>query len=259
MTHVWLGFFRAVKGLAVGFPTVKFRPVGDYRGDMSDHDEIRERIRRRLAELGMSDAELSKRIGKNDGWAHDYLRAKQPSPRRLPMETAMDIARALDLPSADLGVHTPHIVAHPRGMAEESNAEPWTPPAGHFLVPASQQITYYRMSDNSLDQDERRIRAGSILAFRLGGVRAPDLRLGDIVWCQTIDRDDPMRSLGSLVGMWIPPNKVASNSSGANWIYSTDDTEAKRQLIVRGVMMGVVAIDQAPARAGPTHRPSAPQ
>jgi len=104
----------------------------------------------------------------------------------------------------------------------EPNAEPYVPGDDDIIRPLD-NIGYFRMRDASLDQHERRIMPGDILAFDLTKTKSSEIEPGRIVVANLADRLDIMRPRGTVMMQFIPPNKLITNSSGPNRIISLDD------------------------------------
>lgn len=185
--------------------------------------------------LGLSKRQLSLKLRKGQTYIHDYL--VDETPRDLPYELKLLVAEILGMSLRELGIAA--IADEPRsrrqGMAE-SDAEPWTPPPGHFLS-STPHIAYFKQSTRSLDQHARQIMPGQVLAFDLNRVDPADIRDGEIVVVQKYDKHELTRGLGTIIRQFVPPNKLITNSSEVNEILSIDDATLPFELVIKGVYL----------------------
>lgn len=183
-------------------------------------DKIRRRIIERLDEMHRSQSWLSGQIGKHRGYFHDYL--EKGSPRDLAYEDKLKVARVLQVNAHEFGIETGHHAASQASGFTEPNADVYTPGNDDIIRPMD-NIGYFKMRDNSLDQHERRIMPGDVLAFDLTKTKASEIEAGRIVVANLADKLNVMRGRGTVMLQFIPPNKLITNSSAQNTILSIDD------------------------------------
>lgn len=198
-------------------------------------DPIRQRVRARIAERGISMASLSRALHQHSGYVFEWLSGKQAA---MPYENRLEMARLLDLEPKDVGVaNMVERASQPKGLAED--AEPYTPPDGHYLA-RSPHIAYFRMKSVALDQHPRRILPGALLVFDLNRSNPADVPPMAIVVAQLYDRRELTRSFGTVIRQFVPPNKLITNSTGPNEIISLDDETAPFEAVIKGTFLSVV-------------------
>lgn len=200
-------------------------------------EKIRDNLRKGLAKAGVSEFWLSKQLGKNDAYINQFLAGRQ---KALPYEVRIRIAELLDMALADLDISNAiGAAAHPRQGLAESDAEPYTPPAGSYLA-SSPHIAFFRMRSKCMNQHPERIMPGHLLAFDINRVNIADMQSGTVVIAQRMDRAELLKSHGTIVRMYIAPNKLITNSSETNEIISLDDETLPYVLVIRGALLSVV-------------------
>lgn len=154
---------------------------------------------------------------------------------KLTLEWIMRLATALSIPPSEL---LSGADGHPvTGLAE--NAALFEPPTGHALQPI-EHVAYLRILTDDLDQHPEGITRNSILAFDLNQVDLAQVKPGRVVLFGLFDKLELGKSHGRLIGQFLPPNKVCSNSSRANWIVNIDDPTLPYEPVLRGVLKYVV-------------------
>ena len=201
-------------------------------------DEIRRRIEKRLEELGKSQSWLSQALDHNRAYIHQYI--KTGSPRDLPYDVKLKVAELLQMSPRDLGIASieSRHGAPPRGMRED--AEPFVPKPGGMLA-HSPTIGYFTMRSAALDQAQPTpIRPGQILAFDLNRNDPTKIPSGKIVVVSLLDKRELARTHGVLIRIFMPPNKLLTNSEGANEILSIDDPSLPWEPVIRGTLLSVL-------------------
>ena len=197
-------------------------------------DKIRQQIETRMKDLGLSESEVSKRLGKNRAYMNQYLGGTQLT---LPYEVKAALAEILEMRLADLGAKPIH--GNSSVLLTESEADPYTPPPGSFLVPGP-QVAFFKQQSLSLDQHPERLRIGDIAIFDINQSNPANIPTGKIVWVQMLDKRDFLKSLGSILRQFIAPNKLITNSSAMNEIISLDDESLPYEPIIKGTLLSVV-------------------
>lgn len=199
--------------------------------------DVRQVIANRLRELGRSESWLSLELKKNRGYINEFMGG---SPRDLPYEIKLKVADLLSLKPQDLGISPIAPAAAPGGFGED--AEPYEPPRAHFLA-TTQHIAFFKMKTHALDQHEKRIKPGDILAVDLNRSRASEIPSGKVVVAQRYDKQDLTKSHGTIIRQFIAPNKLITNSSVANEIVSIDDPSLPYEIVIKGMMISVVSAE----------------
>lgn len=202
-------------------------------------DEIRDRIRDRMAATGISKRALSLKLHRAATYMHDYL--EKGSPEDLDLETKLKLAEILAMPPNELGINSAIVAALPApragGLAED--AEPYHPPKGSFLAD-SPHIAFFRQKSHSLDQHEKRILPGDLLAFNLNHVEPATIATGTVVVVNLLDKHDFAKGHGTITRQFIAPNKLITNSSRANDIISLDDPTQPWEAVIKGTLLSVI-------------------
>ena len=199
-------------------------------------DEIRRAISDRLKAKGLTESEVSIRLGKNRAYMNQYLNGTQ---QKLPLDVRLKLAEIIEMTPQDLGVPD---LARPSSVVTTglaSDAEPYTPPANHWLA-RSPHIAYYRVLSKALDQHPERIMPGHILAFDTSRTRVPEMISGTIIVAQLVSRPGMSREHAIVIRQYIAPNKLITNSSGENEIISLDDSVSPYEPRIAGVLLSVV-------------------
>lgn len=200
-------------------------------------DRIRDNLRRAMARAGKSEFALSKALGRNEAYINQYLASRQ---KTLPHEVRVRIAELLKMPPDEMDILlVSDPAAAPRPGLSESDAEPYTPPPGSYLAP-SQHIAYFRMRSRALDQHPERIMPGHLLAFDINRVGVAEMATGTVVLAQLMDRHEMLKGHGTVVRVFMAPNKLITNSSGPNEIVSLDDEALPYIIVIRGVLLSVM-------------------
>ena len=193
-------------------------------------DEIRQRVAARMKEKGISANALSGRLQRGSTYIAEWLSEKKD---KIPYEMKLAIAEELDMDPVDLGVSivdTRPLGVHGGGLSED--AEAYQPSAASPLsrVP---HIAYFRMRSRALDQFESPILPNDLLAFDLNAV---DPVAGKVVVAQCYDKRELTRSLGTIIRVFMAPNKLVTNSSGENEILRIGDTSLPYEIVIKGTM-----------------------
>lgn len=197
--------------------------------------DLRALIPARLRELDRSMSWLSEQLGKNRAYIQQFI--ERGSPRELDDDQVVEIARLLQMKPEQLGVRQLKARRAEPGLHE--NADPYDPPERSFLAKRS-NIGYFRMRDQSLDQHEPKIDARDVIVFDMSAAAVAGKKSGQVVVAQLVDRKDELRSLGTAILVYIAPNKLITNSSGDNFILSTDDASLPFDVQIRGVFLSLL-------------------
>lgn len=198
--------------------------------------DLRALIPARLRELDRSMSWLSEQLGKNRAYIQQFI--ERGSPRELDDDQIVEIARLLHMKPEQLGVR--QLKARTRSeVGLHDNAEPYDPPERSFLVKRS-NIGYFRMRDQSLDQHDPKIDARDVVVFDMSAGAVAARKSGQVVVAQLVDRKEPLRSHGTAILIYIAPNKLITNSSGDNFILSTEDPTLPFDVQIRGVFLSLL-------------------
>jgi hypothetical protein len=209
---------------------------------MHDSDDIRRLVERRLGELRLKSAEVSRSLGQNRGYLFDYIR--KGTPKVMDTETKLLLADRLQLPPQALGVPQTVIAAratHPGGFSDD--AEPYRP--GPNLAAPPPHIAMFRVTGKALDQHPRGLTPGKVIGININDVDPAHIQPGAIVIAQLYDRAELTRCHGTVLRQFLPPNKLTTNSSETNEIFGFDDPGNPFIAVIKGTLAWV--LDDAPA------------
>lgn len=217
-----------------------------------DSDEIRRFIEARLEELGLDAAVVSVKIGKNRGYLYDYLRKR--SPKRMPDETKVKLAKHLKAPPTKLGVvpwggrfSATHGVVG--GFADDA-----VPYQGPSFATFPSHLAPFTVKSRSLDQHPRRIVPGMVLVMNLTVVDPAEIELGKIVVAQLYDRDELTKCHGTVIRQFLPPDKLVTNSSETNEIIALDDPNLPYIAVIKGALEHIwIDVRENGNRQGDSH------
>lgn len=199
-------------------------------------DEIRRRISKRLEEQGRSQSWLSLQLKKNRAYIYQYLNSGLPAD--LKFEDKLKIADLLQMDKRELGIAETVNVLEPALPAAgfSDDAAPYDASGQPFLV-ATPHFTYFEMKSRALDQMSSPILPGQILVFDINATDPTKIETGKIVVAQLYDKSDLTRSHGTVIRMFLAPNKLVTNSSQTNEIISLDDPSLPFEPVIKGVMV----------------------
>lgn len=206
---------------------------------MQDSNAIKDLIKERARELKVELADLSKRLGKKRGYLHDYL--ERGSPKAMPVELKIRLARELKIPPHRLGVSFANF---PRPSGRESDVEPYLDVVEFAHLPPN--MAPYRVVTNVLDKSyPKRIVPGAILIVNMDFPNSKPLTRGDIVLAHVYDRTHS-EPYAIVLREFVPPDFLATTSSGPNEIMALDDEENE----FRFEIIGMVHHQYFPLRRG---------
>lgn len=209
---------------------------------MEDSDEIRGLVERKLEELKLEAAEVSRRIGRGRTYLFDYIVKR--SPKVMPDEQKLLLAPIIAVQPAQLGVFSsPKTMRRIRtGMAEDDVAD-YVP--GPDTPVAPPHIVMKRILNRALDQHPRRLVPNKVVAFNTRLADPKAIEAGAVVWAQLAQRSDPLTHRGSVIRQFLPPDKLVTNSSEANEIMSLDDEARDLVAVIMGTMIPYVIDDMS--------------
>ncbi|ADJ24821.1 transcriptional regulator, XRE family [Hyphomicrobium denitrificans ATCC 51888] len=199
-------------------------------------DRIRKNLADGLKQKDMSMAELSRRLGRNDAYVQQFISGKQQS---IPYEERILAAEILDM-SPDLldAAHQMAARAQPTEFREDATL--YVPKPGHFLSTMPKHYLSLKQESTSLDQHPERIRKGDVMIFDLNASDPAKIPPLTIVAVQLCSRKELTKSLGTATLVFIPPNKLITNSSEFNEIISMDDETLPYVPVIRGSFVSVI-------------------
>lgn len=200
-------------------------------------DQIRKNLEDALKTRGVSMAELSRKLQRNEAYVQQYLRGKQNS---LPYEERLTIAGFLDMKPHLLGVAEPQQRARQIGQGLSEDAEAYVPPRGHYLSSAPAHYWMLTQKSGSLDQHSERIRKGDVLIFDLNKSNPAKIPALTIVAAQLCSRAELTESLGTATRLFVPPNKLITNSAEFNEIWSLEDDTLPFVPVIRGSFVSII-------------------
>lgn len=206
---------------------------------MEDSDDIRGLIERRLLELGLDHAVVSRQIGKGRTYLHDYFVKR--SPKSMAIEQKLLLAPILGLSPAQLGVGPSQPFRQVGGFADD-DIEDYV--AGPDSPIPPQHIVLKRIVNRALDQHPRGLVPGKVIPFNTRLIDPATIEPGSVVWVQLAKRSDPLVHAGSIIRQFLPPNKLVTNSSETNDIMSLDDVGRDLVASIMGTMVSYLIDDQ---------------
>ncbi|ADJ22986.1 hypothetical protein Hden_1173 [Hyphomicrobium denitrificans ATCC 51888] len=196
---------------------------------MQDSNAIKELIKERARELDLELADLSKRLGKKRGYLHDYL--ERGSPKAMPVDLKIRLATELKIPPHRLGVSFANF---PRPSGRASDVEPVVDVAEFAHMSAN--MAPFRVLTNVLDKSHpKRILPGEILIVNMDEPSSRQLARGDIIIAYVYDRAHP-DPYATVLREFIPPDFLATTSSGPNEIMALNDPDNEFRFEVVGVV-----------------------
>lgn len=201
-------------------------------------DEIRRSIEAAIKAKGLSESEVSRRLGKNRAYINQFLDGTQ---QRLPLEIKVHLADILGMSPQQLGIAVAAVAGgqQPNAGGFAEDAEAYIPPKGHYLA-ATQHRAIFRQKSRSLDQHPERILPGHLLVFDLNRVKQSEIPSGSVVVVSLYDNHDLARSHGTITRQFIAPNKLITNSSELNEIISLDDPALPWEAVIKGTLLSVI-------------------
>lgn len=152
----------------------------------------------------------------------------------LTQEWMMRLAEALGIEQRDLLIEP-----YGAGSGFEDNVVPYIPGPFDALKPI-EHVGYFRPTNADLDEHPDRITSESVLVFDLNAVDIDKVKPGNICLFGLYDKSELLKSHGRLIGQYLPPNKLTSNSRSANWIIRLDDANLMYTMVLKGVMTHVM-------------------
>lgn len=199
---------------------------------MRDSDQIRRRIEDRLNELGLEAVQVSQELGFNRGYLHDYFR--KGTPKVMPAETKVKLAQRLRISPADLGVSGFTPTVRPSGFFDD--VKPYTVDRADFPP----HIVLFEIQSRALDNHPHSIIPGRLAAININKTDPAQIPVGAIVIAQLCDRSDLTKSHGTVMRQFLPPDKLATNSSTGNAIMALDDSSLPFVAVIKGTLAYMV-------------------
>ncbi len=196
----------------------------------------------RLAAIRKRAGVTLERLEELTGIAASTLSRMQSGEREMSVEHAQRLAPVLKSSAAALlgltnGEHSIERPAAP-GLAEP-DAERYVPPPGSFLT-ASNTTLIFRMKGAALDQATPAILAGDLVVFDATDDDPARISPFTIVVAQLYDRHEFIQSHGTVIRLFMPPDKLITNSSGPNEIFSLNDPSKPFTAAIRGTFRSIV-------------------
>lgn len=195
-------------------------------------DEIRERVAARMKSMGVSANALSSRLNRGSTYMHDWLTGKKDT---IPYEMKRAIAEALRMEPADLGIALLENSQRRGAGGFAEDAEGYSPAAASPLsrVP---HIAYFKMKSRALDQHSEQIVPGDLLAFNINKTRLAEIQSGKVVVAQLYDKRELTVSHGTIIRIFLAPNKLITNASSDNEILRLDDPALPYEIVIKGTL-----------------------
>lgn len=200
---------------------------------MEDSDAIRSLIEARLTELGLADKVVSRKIGMNGGYLYDYFNKR--SPKRMPDHVKVRLAQELRISPGQLGVTAVRVATS--GFADD--AEPYYAGGSSFPKMGPGQAPFI-MRSTALSKHERGIRPGKVLVMNTNDVEPETIPVGKVVVASLYDRNELMKSHGTIIRQFLPPDKLVTNSSQDNEIIALDDPSLPYIAVIKGTLEYII-------------------
>lgn len=120
------------------------------------------------------------------------------------------------------------------------NVKPFIPGPKDALRPTEGTV-FFMATNNDLDEHPERIIPGRIIQFKLVAADLKDIQPGQVCLFDLYDKSAKPKAVGHVIGQFTQPNKLASNSSTANWIIRVNDEHLLYLPRLRGVMIHVIS------------------
>lgn len=200
---------------------------------MDDSDDIRGLVARRMRELGLDQAEVSRALDRSRTYINDYL--VRGSPRAMPNDLKIKLASLIKVPPSALGV--PALVAVPQSQSGGMREEGALYMPGPNIAAPPPHIILWQIKTRVLDQHPRRIVPGIVVAMDINRVEPDDIPIGSIVVAQLCSKTGEVgEGYGTIFREFIPPNKLSTNSSGENEIFSLNDPSRPYIAVIKGTL-----------------------
>jgi hypothetical protein len=201
--------------------------------------DVRKIIRDAMRTRGVSDRALSLKIGKGEGYIHDFLQGRA---KNLPLDMKVAIAGVLDMPASKLAAnaHEQQVLSRYDGISLQvfqEDAEPYTPPPGSIIKPQP-NIMLLRLKTNVLELHPRGFKIGQVLGFNISRAAIDSITTLDperaIVVCQIYDKADLLKA-ETVIRQYIRPGLLVTNRRTGNEAYSLDDPALPFEPRIKGV------------------------
>jgi hypothetical protein len=206
-------------------------------------DAVRKAIRDGIRAKGESDRSLSLKIGKGEGYIHDFLTGRA---KTMPLDIKVAVAKELGMPASKLAAnaHEAQVLSPYDGInlhAFQEDAEAYSPGPASILTHLARQpnTMLVRVKTNVLECHPMRIRPGHVLAFDISQAAVDGIDQVDpekaIVVCQLYDRADMTKAETILLRQYIRPGLLITNRKTGNEAYSLRDAALPFEPRIKGV------------------------
>jgi transcriptional regulator with XRE-family HTH domain len=140
-----------------------------------------------------------------------------------------------------LGIEQRDLLEEGAGIAGGffDNVKPFVPgPKDHFKP--KDGTAFFEAINDDLDEQTEDTTVGRILVFNMAITALKNVKPLQVCLFDLYDKSPKPKVRGHVAGIYMPPNKLTSNSKGANWIIRLDDEHLLYTPKLRGVLVGVL-------------------
>lgn len=204
------------------------------------NDTVRDAIRNGLGARKRSMRWLSQQLGHNPSYIQQFL--ERGSPTELDLRDILESARLLDMPIQQFGVSD--VAVRPNGTAPQrggmaEDAVEFAPQFGSILAP-QENVSFYRMTSNALENHPLRIVEGDVLAFDMSKAAVESLKSEQVVILRCYHPDTEKLAGSTMVREYIRPGLITTNRMRNNEVFAIDDPSLPFEAVIRGVLRSVV-------------------
>lgn len=154
---------------------------------------------------------------------------------KLTVGWMMRLAEALGIEQRDLLEEGAGIAA---GFFD--NVKPYIPGPKDPIRPRDGTALFQAINDD-LDENPDEIVVGRILVFNMAVTALKNVKPLQVCLFDLHEKGGKGKPKGHVAGIYLPPNKLASNSKNANWIIRLDDEHLLYTPKLKGVLIGVLS------------------
>lgn len=140
-----------------------------------------------------------------------------------------------------LGIEQRDLLEEGAGIAGGffDNVKPYIPGPKDPLQPKA-GTSFFQVINEDLDENPDEISVGSILVFNMAVGGLKNVHPLQICLFDLHEKGGKGKPKGHVAGVYMPPNKLTSNSKSANWIIRLDDEHLLYTPKLKGVLVGVL-------------------
>ena len=156
----------------------------------------------------------------------------------MPDPLKLKLAKELKVPPHMLGLSSPTPGAAGFHGSFAEDAEPYVP--GPDVMTLGPHQAAFIAKTNALECYSRPILAGAILVMNINDIMPSAIPPGTVVVAQLFDREEILKSHGTIIRQFLPPDKLVSNAKSDNQIIVLDDPTQPYIAVIRGTLMMII-------------------